>query len=523
MTAQEHRIYPNLYKDSVALMATSAALIKIAGIDAASVVMATDANRENLRVAGLSDEPSAGPNDLLVAVRGDTQACVDALALADTLLADQPTAREAGAERAPVPTSVGTAFAQDPSATLALISVPGPYAAAEALKALQLGVNVMIFSDNVPVAEEVELKRYAEAHKLLVMGPDCGTALVNGIPLGFANVVRSGRTGVVGASGTGMQEITSRLHQRGGGVSQALGTGGHDVSAEVGGISTLHALRALDEDDATEVIVLVSKPPAESVATAVLEAARSMATPVVVMFVGADTAAYDQHGVHLATTLAEAADAALAIAAGESIEPATAVLAPEALALLDEAAGRLAASQRHLRGVFSGGTFCYEAQLLCRAHGIHASSNTPITGNAALADVWTSAGDTIIDMGDDVFTQGRPHPMIDPTLRNERIRAEIDDPSTAVLLFDVVLGYGAATDPVSTLLEVLAQAGRRATDAGRSVVVIGHVCGTDADPQDRSAVITQLREAGVLVADSNAHAARMAAAVVSALAPSGKK
>lgn len=261
MTAQRHHVYPNLYKDSVALMAISAALTNVAGIEAASVVMATDSNRENLRNAGLADDGAARPNDLLVAVRGDEAACEQALELADRLLAEQPSAAgSSGVLQEQPPTSVHTAVTRDPSVSLALVSVPGPYAAAEALKALALGLDVMLFSDNVPVEHEVEIKRYAAAHKRLVMGPDCGTALVNGIPLGFANAVRRGRIGVVGASGTGMQEITCRVHQHGEGVSQALGTGGHDLSADVGDISTLHALQLLDEDEATDVVVLVSKP-----------------------------------------------------------------------------------------------------------------------------------------------------------------------------------------------------------------------------------------------------------------------
>ncbi|MDP5181943.1 acyl-CoA synthetase FdrA [Blastococcus sp. BMG 814] len=534
MTAQQnqidhHRVYPNLYKDSVALMAISAALLKLAGVAAASVVMATDSNRENLRTAGLADDAVAGPNDLLVAVRGDAAACEEALDLADRLLAEQPTAADGGGSvQEQPPTSVQAAATRTPSANLALVSVPGPYAAAEALKALRLGLDVMLFSDNVPVEHEIEIKRYAAAHQRLVMGPDCGTALVNGIPLGFANVVRRGRIGVVGASGTGMQEITCRIHQHGQGVSQALGTGGHDLSADVGGISMLHALQALGEDEATDVVVLVSKPPASEVATAVLDRARSLSKPVVVVFVGADTPVPAGDGLHPATTLADASDVAVGLLGSAPAQPGDGALPEDLQARLRDAAGRLVAGQRYVRGVYSGGTFCYEAQLLCRVDGVRAHSNTPIAGNPVLEDIWSSREHTIIDMGDDAFTRGRPHPMIDPTLRNERLLAEAQDPATAVLLFDVVLGYGAATDPVSGLLEVLDRCRSTAEEAGRVLPVIAHVCGTDEDPQHRPTVVAALQEAGVLVADSNAHAARMAGflatqAAAAHLAESGKK
>ena len=515
MTTSQHQVYPSLYKDSVGLMAITAALSALEGIEAASVVMATEANRANLSHAGLTDDSTAGPNDLLVVVRGEPQACSEALELADRLLTEQ-LPEQAAVAQARTPTSLRVAAPQYPESSLALISVPGQYAAAEALKALQLGLDVMLFSDNVPVSQEVEVKRYAEEHGLLVMGPDCGTAMVNGIPLGFANVVRRGSIGVVGASGTGMQEVTCRIHQLGAGVSQALGTGGHDLSAQVGGISTLRGLQALDDDPTTEVVVLVSKPPAEEVAATVLEAAESMITPVVVMFVGAAPESVEATGVQVATTLAEAADLAVAIATGgEPQEAPPAGPDPHVQKTLE----RLSPDQRYVRGVFSGGTFCYETQALCQAQGIHAASNTPIADNPALEDVWTSTGDTIVDMGDDVFTQGRPHPMIDPTLRNERVLAELTDPATAVLVLDVVLGYGAAEHPISGLLGILEQGRSAAGAQGRFVPVIAHVCGTDQDPQDRSAVIDQLCKAGVLVADSNAQASRWAAALVCQLTP----
>lgn len=515
MTSRERRIHPNLYKDSVALMAISAALTKLDGIETASVVMATGTNLENLRDAGLG-ELDAAPSDLVVAVRGEAQACASALALADEMLAEQPGGNESRAERAEPLASLQQALTRQPTHNLALVSVPGPYAAAEAMKALRLGLHVMIFSDNVPLEQEVAVKRYAEANGLLVMGPDCGTAIVNGRPLGFANVVRRGRIGVVGASGTGIQEITCRVHQLGEGISQALGTGGHDLSVDVGGISMLRGLRALAGDDTTEVIVLASKPPSEQVAKAVVEEARGLDVPVVVGFVGADPAALGEGpGIHSAPTLAQAADTAVALARGSTPRLDPPALPVEVQEQLRHVAARFAPGRRYIRGVFSGGTFCYEAQVLCRAAGIAAWSNTPVAGNLPLADVWTSYEHTIIDMGDDAFTSGRPHPMIDPALRNERLVAEASDAGTAVLLVDVVLGYGAAADPVSDLLTALEEGRCRAERDGGMLAVVAHVCGTDDDPQQRFAVVDRLRAAGVLVAESNAQAALMAAALVS--------
>lgn len=508
------RYYPNLYKDSVTLMKVSAQILAVSGIETASVVMASASNIGNLAAAGLGAF-AVRPNDLIVAVAGSDDACRDGLAMADELLKESPVSSDDGAGPAQPITSLQMAASKDPASNFALVSVPGDYAAAEAMKALRLGMDVMVFSDNVSPASELALKRYAQQHNLMVMGPDCGTAIINGIPLGFANVVRRGPIGVVGASGTGTQEVTSRIHQLGSGVSQAIGTGGHDLAAAIGGISMLHGLKALDADAATKVIVLVSKPPAPEVAAAVLAAAEACSKPVVAIFLGADPASITRNGVHGAAYLAQAADMAVALANGQRPELEPVAITNEAQFKIKALSRAMAPSQRHVRGIFSGGTFCFEAQLIHAAAGIPAFSNAPTAGNRRLEQVGKSRDNTIIDMGDDEFTQGRPHPMIDPSLRDGRIREEAEDPSTAVVLFDVVLGYGAAVDPTARLIEAIDSAQAKALPAGRQVAFIGHVCGTDQDPQNRAAIVAGLQSAGVLVASSNAEAALWSAAIIS--------
>lgn len=509
------RFYPNLYKDSVSLMAVTVKVTSVPGVEAASVVMASGTNVENLALAGLGDF-EVRPNDVVVAVSGAEDACAEALALADKLLSEAPGGGAEGSTTAAPTTSIQMAVGNDPDLNLALISVPGDYAAAEAMKALRLGLDVMVFSDNVSPEAELALKRYAREVDLMVMGPDCGTSIVNGIPLGFANVVRRGPIGVVGASGTGTQEVTVRVHQNGSGISQALGTGGHDLADSIGGISMLHGLAALDADPGTSVIVLVSKPPSADVAAAVLAAAEASAKPVVVIFLGADPASITRNGVHGAAYLAEAADMAVSLARGHAPESGEIAISNDMRRTLGDLARAMAPSQRHVRGIFSGGTFCFEAQLVHQARGISAHSNTPVRGNTALADIRKSQGNTIVDMGDDEFTQGRPHPMIDPSQKDARIRDEVADPTTAVVLFDVVLGYGSADAPAAELIPIIGAARAKARAEGRTVAFIGYVCGTDLDPQDRAATVAALRSAGVLVASSNAEAAVWSAALIAA-------
>jgi succinyl-CoA synthetase alpha subunit len=502
--ASAARVFRNLYRDSVSLMQLSAKLGALAGVRQASAIMATAGNLDLLREAGLaSAEVEAGPNDLLVALEGEAKALEEALAAAEAELTRAPAAALEGGPRRMPPRSLEMALGEQPTANLALISTPGDYAAAEALKALRLGLNVMLFSDNVALEDEIALKRYARAHDLLVMGPDCGTAIIGGVPLGFANVVRRGDIGVIAASGTGLQQVTCLIDRWGKGISQAIGTGGHDLHEKVGGITMLQGLRALAADPATRVIVLISKPPHPEVAKRVLDAADGTGKPIVANFLGADPETVRRPNVHPVRTLEDAARLAVALVDGDA---AAAMQQVER----DPEVPPPASERKYVRGLYSGGTFCYEALLLLTEALGPISSNTPLEPERMLADPWRSERHTVIDLGDDAFTRGRPHPMIDQTLRRERILQEAADPEVAVILFDVVLGYGAHPDPASELAATLEEARSRAAAAGHGLALVGSVCGAAGDPQDLPRQEALLRDAGVLLAQSNAQAARLA-------------
>lgn len=516
MSAVHHRSFANLYRDSVTLMQLAARLRGLVGIDEASCVMATPANLAQLADAGLEVAAEPRPSDLLVVVRGDAAACESALAEAKAVLSAKAGSGGGAAAAFEAPrSSLALGVEQLPAADLALISVPGDYAAAEGMKALALGLHVMLFSDNVPLAEERALKLAALALGLHVMGPDCGTAIVNGVPLGFANVVRRGAIGLVAASGTGLQEVTCRIHHRGGGVSQALGTGGRDLHEAIGGITMLQGLTALADDDGTHVIVLISKPPAAAIAQQILHAAAAAAQrgkPVVVHFLGATRDAAMPAGVHAASSLRHAADVAVALASASDhggAVPADAAPAGANLAAIERAAAAAAPGQHAVRALFTGGTFCYEAQLAFLAAGLACRSNAPAKGAGSFDGHWQ--GHVLLDLGDDGYTRGRPHPMIDPQQRNELLRAQGRDPTAAALLFDLVLGYGAHPDPAADLAAALRDARAAAQAEGRSLALIGHVCGTDGDPQSRGRQAAVLEAAGALIVDSNIEAARLAA------------
>jgi len=486
MTTIRSETRPGAYYDSAVLMQLQRSLLGLPGVADAGVVMATPANCELLEQSGLltPGAQKAGPNDLLLVVRAASEAEAEAaLAQVDALL----TRRRTAVEQEFRPRSLETALRQLPEAAWVLVSVPGRYAAGVAREALDLDRHVFLYSDNVPLADEVALKQTALARGLLVMGPDCGTAIINGFGLGFANRVRRGPVGLVGASGTGLQAITSRLHALGSGVSHALGTGGRDLKAEVDAGTARQALDLLARDPETRVIVIVSKPPAPAVATRLLAAAQATGKPVVVDFLGYPPPGRQIGNLHFAATLAEAAELAAALAAAPPAPPAP-------------AAPPLAAP--YLRALFSGGTLAYEALLGLQAMLAPLYSNVALTEAQHLADPLHSQAHTILDLGEDVFTVGRLHPMIDNDLRLRRLRQEAADPEVGLILLDVVLGEGAHPDPAAELAPAIA-----AAKAARSELeVVALVVGTDADPQGLEAQLQRFAEVGAVVVQTTSAA-----------------
>jgi len=509
------------YFDSVFLMRISRDLQALHGVTQAVVSMGTPSNVDSLSRIGFEDEglDQITPNDLIIALDAETPEAAQA---AQARLSEWLTAKpepDLNGEQTPAsmhpsarPTTVPAAVARLPGANLALISVPGEYAAREARIALREGLHVMLFSDNVSIEDEIALKDEAVHRRLLMMGPDCGTAIINGKPLGFANAVRRGRIGIVGASGTGIQEISSLVHRLGAGVSQAIGTGGRDLSEPVEGRMTLLGIEALAGDSDTDVVVLVSKTPSPAVAKTVLSKLESCGKPAVVHFVGTD-APLDGSSVAQAMTLA---DTALDACRLSGLDVPDAISVPSIdLASWDPDVS-IGPGQRKLIGLFCGGTLCQEAWAILRSHGIEAKSNVAADPEWRVHydEHQPVPGHVLWDLGDDQFTVGRPHPMIEPSLRSDALQLVVDDPAAAVVLVDVVLGYGAHPFPAEALSLRVNQARKRLREQDRSLLVIGSITGTNRDPQKIDRQRKLLEEAGVIVAESNAAAALAAAAVI---------
>lgn len=498
MTVTEVEIRSGAYYDSVILMQLQRSLVDLPGVLDAGVVMGTGANKDILAQSELMlpEVQAAGADDLVIVVKGEDKASAKAaVEKVDELLTAR---RGTGIDEEYRPKSLETAAKMLPEAQWILISVPGRFAAGVARQSLNLGKHVFLFSDNVSLEDEIELKRTAADKGLLVMGPDCGTAIVNGVGLGFANKVRLGSIGIVAAAGTGLQQVSSRIHQLGGGVTQAIGTGGRDLSEAVNAITARQGLELLGRDPDTKVIVLISKPPSSVVADDLLQIVRQLGKPVILNFIGYSTPQHVVDTVHFATSFDETAQLAVQLSASSSILGSATELN----------IGRFAPGQRYVRGLFSGGSLAYEALLILQSYLPTVYSNVPLKKEYRLTNSLVSQANTIIDLGEDEFTVGRLHPMLDNELRIRRLEMEANDPQVAIILLDVVLGYGAHPDPASELAPAIAKAKAKVKTAGRYLEVVAVVCGTDEDPQGLNKQMQQLKDAGAVVETSNESSVR---------------
>jgi FdrA protein len=509
MSITKGEIRSGAYYDSVILMQLQRSLLELPGVIDAGVIMGTEANKELLEQSDLlaPEIQDAGADDMVIVIKAeDEPAAQAAIEGVDELLVAR---RSGGIEQDYLPKSLESAAQMMPDAQWVLVSVPGRYAAGVARQALDQNKHVFLYSDNVTLMDELKLKDTAAEKGLLVMGPDCGTAIINGVGLGFANKVRHGPIGLVAGSGTGLQQVTARIHQFGGGITHALGTGGRDLSEQVGAVTARQGLDLLSRDPQTKVIVLVSKPPSKSVADELVQAARRAGKPVVVDFIGYATSIRKVDNVYFATSFDEAADLAVKLAAEGSTDKPSEEFNLEAFS----------DGQRYLRGLFSGGTLANETLLILQDYLPAVYSNVPLEKEYRLADSLISQENTILDLGEDEFTVGRLHPMMDNDLRLRRLEMEASDPEVAVILLDVVLGYGAHPDPASEIAPAIVEAREQAEKSERYLEVVAIVSGTDEDPQDLNAQIEQLEGAGAKIFTSNDAAAIYVGRMVRSLNP----
>ncbi len=506
------------YFDSVTLMLVARSLTEMEGVDDATVVMGTAENKEILKASNmmLDQFKDTDDTDLLIVARAEDESVLDqVMERAEVLLKESKEKKASIGEH--MPKSLEGALDYSPDSNMVIISLAGRYAGDVAMDALKKGLHVMLFSDNVSIEKEKELKEFARDRGLLVMGPDCGTAIINGAPLCFANVVKKGTIGIVAASGTGLQEISCIIGNQGAGISQAIGTGGRDVKKEIGGIMFLEGIKAMAADPGTKIITLVSKPPSPEVLEKVGEAIKDIDKPVVAILIGGDPEVMNRAGAKAAADLERAGLIAAALAKGENPENIPERLAERRKKITKQAkeiAAKMKEGQKYLRGLFSGGTLCDETQLMFQQEIGDVYSPAPLNPEFKLDDIWKSRENTVVDLGEDEFTVGRPHPMIDFLLRKKRIVEEAKDPETAVILLDVVLGYGSNMNPGEELGPAIKEAIETAAAEGRYLAVVCSITGTYEDPQDRKKVEKELKDAGAVVMETNAAASALTVDII---------
>ena len=505
-------ILPSLYRDSVVLMQLSCALEALPQVQQAAVMMGTPQNQAMLREAGLltSEGETAGANDLLICVQAQSpEAAAAALRHAQRLCMQHQVHRDETGEAAP--RTLATALRRMPDANVALISVPGQYAPREARRALEQGLHVFLFSHHVDLDTEAALKQTASQRGLLVMGPDCGTAILRGAPLGFANQVPRGPVGLIAASGTGLQQVSCLLAHEGIGVSQAIGVGGRDLHQQLGGPSMRAALQALARDADTSIIVLIAKPPDPQIARVLAREAAATGKPCILAFIGDEQPAPRLPGLYRVTTLEAAALTVVALVRGDT-PPLTLPPLPAHFVSAAEAAQRgLQPTQRLIRGLYCGGTLAAEALWLLRGALGHVDSNLDSSFNVASA-----SRHAVLDLGSEEFTSGRPHPMIDPSVRRQQLLSLAEQSEVAVVVCDVILGWGAHEAPGLALAMAWKETQEHLRGLGRRLIGIATVCGAPDDPQDYAQQCRVLEEQGFILTNSNAQAVRLAATLVGA-------
>jgi succinyl-CoA synthetase alpha subunit len=495
----------NYYRDSLQLLHLSEEAKKIEGVKDAAVVMATSTNKEILSKLKLltGEGLSASSSDLVIAIAADSEPAIDhGIHRIEALLTHPPTASKGRFH------TIEAALQSMPDANLAIVSIPGEHARRIVSSLLEKGLNVHLFSDHVSQEDEFELKKLAKSKGLLVMGPGAGTSIIAGTAIAFANVVRKGNVGIVAAAGTGLQEVSVLLNEGGLGISQALGTGGGDVKDQIGGITTLQAIEALEKDTSTSIIVIVSKPPDAMVKKKIFDyASQSTSKPIVICFLGAEWPAktiVSGTRISLTRTLHAAVLETLKRASPTASFDSISMSPNEMFAIVNEVRKELKGRQRYVRGLYTGGTLAYEALVILNRLVGNVYSNAPLNSSFKLPDSSKSFNDSILDLGEEEFTLGRAHPMIDPTVRQLRLVEEAKDPEVAVIIMDIMLGYGSHPDPAGAMCDSISKAKMIAKNDGRVLAILAHVCGTDQDPQRRTEQIEKLRNVGVRTFPTNA-------------------
>ena len=481
---EKYHVIEGRYIDSVLLMQISREIEKMQGVSKASCMVATAENISFLEMAGFHPPSGVSGNSVIIAVEAESsKKCEDAINNAINLIDTGMVQHKTSYTLDDLPDLIST-----DDFPVVFISTPGEYAYDVADKSLDSGANIHIFSSNVPIEQELRLKTKGASKGLFVMGPDCGTSIIHGKGLGFSNALEAtGDIGIIGSSGTGIQELSVLMDRNGLGVSYAIGVGSNDLKESINGIMSKQALNFLKER--CSAIAVVCKKPDPSVERALLESMGNI--PSVFISLGSDKQ-YSSGNTYVTGNIDDAVSHLMSkIGKGRKIQQ-------EAFPKMKEP-GK---DRKLLRGFFVGGSLCYQAQAILHGKGIHVFSNAPADEQYRVEKDFDNLN-VCIDTGAEEYVAGKPHPMIDPVSRNSFLVRESSRNDVRVILFDIILGYGSAEDPVAGLDKMK-----------NGPVLVASICGTEKDSQGYQSIRKRLEDKGVVVFRSAARAAEYAASIM---------
>jgi len=503
----------NFFRDSVQMMQFSQQLKDEQGVIDAAIVMGTDLNKNTLKKMGLLTEDgiSATENDTLITINcQDENSLNNAVQKAEQLLTSDITKSKNEFN------DLSSALDAFDNANMASLSIPGQFVKEMATELIRKQLHLFVFSDHVPLEDEILLKNLALENNVLFMGPEAGTSILNGTVFGFGNRIRSGSVGIIGASGTGIQESSTMIDLFGEGISHAIGVGGRDLRNDIGGMMTMKTMEVFEDDPNTKAVLLVSKPVGDDVRNKIINKINNFSKKnYVLCLIGDNENREDSAKIKFSKSIQISVLKILKYVnddAYKKIKDVVRKQVDDSIKLAKSLSSDLNNDQRFVRGFFAGGTLCYESKIILEQmigkvySNLSSDDEYSIKGNAA------SKENTLIDFGEEEFTSARPHPIIDPLLRKNRILEDADDPNVGVIIIDIICGINAAKNTMAFHAETIKKAIENAKEKGRRLSVFAYICGTEKDVSENE--LKLLTDSGAKLFTSNALMSFAAALVV---------
>ena len=506
-------IKKNFFRDSVQMMQFSQQLKDEQGVIDAAIVMSTVLNKNTLKNMNLLTEDgiSATENDTLISIN-----CQDENSLSNAIQKAEQLLTSISAKAKNEFTSLASALDTFSDANIASLSIPGQFVKEMATELINKQLNLFVFSDHVPLEDEIYLKNLALENNVLFMGPEAGTSILNGTVFGFGNRVRKGSIGIIGASGTGIQESSTMIDLFGEGISHGIGVGGRDLRNDIGGMMTMKAMEIFENDPNTKAVLLVSKPVDNYIRNKIINKINNFSKKnYVLCLIGDNENSVDTAKIKFSKSIQMSVLKILKLLDDNVYKKTKDVVRNQindSIKLSESLSKDLNEGQKFIRGFFAGGTLCYESKIILEQMIGKIYSNLSSDDEYSIKGNVSSKENTLIDFGEEEFTSARPHPIIDPLLRRNRILEDANDPNVGVIIIDIICGINAAKNTMAFHAETIKKAIEIAREQGRKLSVFTYICGTENDVSKNE--LKLLADSGAKLFTSNALMSFAAALVV---------